>query len=193
MGKPLHPFHSYFKLVSNPNNKSNKFAICLYCIEEHTQNIAVFKKECHVVNKAKSCHDHLTKCENFKSQYSESEYTEILALSNNDDNYKIKEVTDKRKEKSLTWGAKDISSEQSKTSNVIFHIKDIMEQAHKYQINIKCFVSDSAGEYATARRQICIEYKDKIFLSCMAHQINLVFGNIFKESKKYKEISTKVI
>jgi hypothetical protein len=53
--------------------------------------------------------------------------------------------------KSLTWGAKDISSERSKTSNVISHIKDIMEQVHKYQINIKCFVSDSAGEYAAAR------------------------------------------
>ena len=54
-------------------------------------------------------------------------------------------------EKSLTWGAKDISSERSKTCDVISHIKDIMDQAHKHQINIKCFVSDSAGEYAAAR------------------------------------------
>ncbi|CAB4402729.1 unnamed protein product [Rhizophagus irregularis] len=38
-----------------------------------------------------------------------------------------------------------------------------MEQAYKHQINIKCFVSDSAGEYASAR------------------------------IKKYKEISTKAI
>ena len=38
-----------------------------------------------------------------------------------------------------------------------------------------------------------VEYKDKIFLPCMAHQMNLVFGDIFKESKKYKEISTKAI
>jgi hypothetical protein len=53
--------------------------------------------------------------------------------------------------KSLTWGAKDISSERSKTSDVISHIEDLMEQACKYQINIKCFVSDSAGEYAAAR------------------------------------------
>ena len=40
---------------------------------------------------------------------------------------------------------------------------------------------------------MCIEYKDKVFLPCMAHQMNLVFGDIFKESKKYKEISTKAI
>ena len=53
--------------------------------------------------------------------------------------------------KSLTWGTKDISSERSKTCDVISHIKDIMDQAHKHQINIKCFVSDSAGEYAAAR------------------------------------------
>ena len=53
--------------------------------------------------------------------------------------------------KTITWGAKDISSERSKTQNVICHIKDIMEQAHKYKINIKFFVSDSAGEYAAAR------------------------------------------
>jgi len=38
-----------------------------------------------------------------------------------------------------------------------------------------------------------VEYKDKIFLPCMAHQMNLVFGDIFKESDKYKKISTKAI
>src|SRR4051794_24995178 len=53
--------------------------------------------------------------------------------------------------RTITWGAKDISSERSKTQNVICHIKDIMEQAHQYNINIKYFVSDSAGEYAAAR------------------------------------------
>ena len=53
--------------------------------------------------------------------------------------------------KTITWGAKDISSERSKTQDVIYHIKDIMEQASKHNINIKCFVSDSAGEYAAAR------------------------------------------
>lgn len=38
-----------------------------------------------------------------------------------------------------------------------------------------------------------VEYKDKIFLPCMAHQMNLVFGDIFKESSKYKSVSTKAI
>jgi hypothetical protein len=96
MGKKPHPFRPYFELISNPNNKSNKFALCLCCIEEYTRSVALTKKECRVINKAKPCHDHLKKCENFKKRYSEREYAEILAL-NNDDN-KIKEgAADKRK------------------------------------------------------------------------------------------------
>lgn len=94
MGKPPHPFRPYFELISNPNNKSNKFAVCLCCIEEYTRNIAITKKECHVINKVKSCYDHLAKCENFKKRYSESEYTEILTLNSNDGN---KVIAGKRK------------------------------------------------------------------------------------------------
>src|SRR4051794_15082997 len=38
-----------------------------------------------------------------------------------------------------------------------------------------------------------VEYKDKIFLLCMTHQMNLIFDDIFKESTIYKNISTKAI
>jgi hypothetical protein len=96
MGKQPHPFRPYFELIPNPNNKSNKYAVCLCCIEEYTRSVALTKKECRVVNKTKSCHDHLAKCENFKKRYNEREYAEILALSS-DDNNKIKERPDKRK------------------------------------------------------------------------------------------------
>jgi len=47
--------------------------------------------------------------------------------------------------------------------------------------------------FFTNRRQIRVEFKDKIFLPYMAHQMNLVFGDIFKESKKYKDVSTNAI
>ena len=99
MGKPSHPFRPYFELIPNPNNKSNKFAVCLCCIEEYTQSIAITKKECRVINRAKLCHDHLKKCENFKKRYTEQEYAEILALSyeNNNDDDEIKEGVNKRK------------------------------------------------------------------------------------------------
>ena len=104
MGKHPHSFRPYFELVSNPNNKTNKYAVCLCCIEEHTRTIAITKKECHVTNKAKFCYDHLLNCENFKKRYDERECAEILALGNNGNNnddkiIKVKESTSKRKGK----------------------------------------------------------------------------------------------
>ena len=38
-----------------------------------------------------------------------------------------------------------------------------------------------------------IEYPNKIFLSCMTHQMNLVVGDIFKTSNMYQQTSTKAI
>jgi hypothetical protein len=102
MGKQPHPFRPYFELVLNPQNKTNKYAVYLCCIEEYTRNIAITKKECRVTNKAKCCHDHLENCENFKNRYSEIECAEILALGNDNNNVnndKIKENTNKRKGK----------------------------------------------------------------------------------------------
>ena len=52
---------------------------------------------------------------------------------------------------SLIWGAHDISSERSQTQNVINHIEKLITETEKNRINIKAFVSDSAGEYAAAR------------------------------------------
>jgi hypothetical protein len=51
----------------------------------------------------------------------------------------------------LVWGAHEISSERSRTADVIRHIEELMEDAKKKKVNIKAFVSDSAGEYAAAR------------------------------------------
>ena len=99
MEKPPHPFRPYFELVTNPDNKTNKYTICLCCIEKYTRNIAIIKKECHVTNRAKSCYDHLSNCENFKKRYNEKKCEEILALDNFDTskNIKDKENINKRK------------------------------------------------------------------------------------------------
>ena len=102
IGKQPHSFCPYFELVTNPDNKTNKYAVCLCCIEEYTRNVAITKKECHVTNKAKLCYDHLASCENFKNWYNEKECEEILALGNfNNKNNKDKENTNKRKGKYL--------------------------------------------------------------------------------------------
>lgn len=53
--------------------------------------------------------------------------------------------------RSLIWGAYDISTERSKTEDVIRHIEKLMTDADEKCINIKAFISDSAGEYAAAR------------------------------------------
>ncbi len=38
-----------------------------------------------------------------------------------------------------------------------------------------------------------VKYPNKVFLPCMAYQINLVVGEIFKESDIYQQILTKAI
>ncbi|CAB4419113.1 unnamed protein product [Rhizophagus irregularis] len=94
---------------------------------------------------------------------------------------------------SLIWGAHDISGEFSRTENVIQHIKNLMLETNNEGINIKAFISDSAGEYTAARKQLRREYLNKVFLPCMAHQMNLVFGDIFKESVHYKRTSAEAV
>ncbi|CAB5364169.1 unnamed protein product [Rhizophagus irregularis] len=49
------------------------------------------------------------------------------------------------------WGAYDISAERSKT-DVIRHIENLISETDKERINIKAFISDSAEEYAAARK-----------------------------------------
>ncbi len=38
-----------------------------------------------------------------------------------------------------------------------------------------------------------VEYPNKVFLPCMAHQMNLIVGKIFKELDIYQQTSTKAI
>lgn len=38
-----------------------------------------------------------------------------------------------------------------------------------------------------------VEYPNKVFLPYMAHQMNLIVGEIFKESSIYQQTSTKAV
>jgi hypothetical protein len=51
----------------------------------------------------------------------------------------------------LIWDAQETNSERSRTEDIIRHIEQLMDKAQKKKINIKAFVSDSAGEYVAAR------------------------------------------
>ena len=50
----------------------------------------------------------------------------------------------------LVWNAYDISGKTSRTENVIQHIKNLIIETNNEGINIKAFISDSAGEYTAA-------------------------------------------
>ncbi|RHZ81622.1 hypothetical protein Glove_117g530 [Diversispora epigaea] len=69
----------------------------------------------------------------------------------------------------LIWGAQETSSERSRTQDVIRHIELLIDEVKKENINIKAFVSNSAGEYVATRQQLRRKYPSKIFLPCMAH------------------------
>jgi hypothetical protein len=43
------------------------------------------------------------------------------------------------------------------------------------------------------RRQLRRKYPARVFLPCMAHQMNLVFGDIFKESEIFKRTSKEAV
>jgi hypothetical protein len=79
MGKEKHNFREFFYLTTPDNPKANKKAVCFSCIRKHTLSIAITKPECFVPNKAQLCRNHLKKCENFTSEYNESERQEILS------------------------------------------------------------------------------------------------------------------
>ena len=38
-----------------------------------------------------------------------------------------------------------------------------------------------------------VEFPNKVFLPCIAHQLNLIVGEIFKESDNYQYTSTKAV
>ena len=51
----------------------------------------------------------------------------------------------------LIWEAHDISDQRSRTEDVKILIKNIMDDVKQKGIQINCYVSDSAGEYAATR------------------------------------------
>ena len=79
--------NAYTIVIPTGNTKSkqktNKYAVCLYCIEECARNIVVIKKECSVMITWQIVRI-------LKIWYNEREYVEILALCNDDFNNKVK-------------------------------------------------------------------------------------------------------
>jgi hypothetical protein len=98
MGKEKHNFREFFYLCTPDNPKANKKAVCLSCIRKHTLSLAISKPECFVSNKALLCRNHLKKCENFASEYNESERQEIFSRKVPEDEKKDKEKPNDERE-----------------------------------------------------------------------------------------------
>ncbi|CAH1768919.1 8613_t:CDS:2, partial [Entrophospora sp. SA101] len=93
--------------------------------------------------------------------------------------------------KSVIWNAVDISGERSRAIDAISQIESWLND--NKELKIICIVTDSASGFASARSTLRVKYKNITFLPCFAHQINLVVGEIFKESIDFEEASEKAI
>ncbi|CAH1769632.1 9119_t:CDS:2, partial [Entrophospora sp. SA101] len=131
-----------------------------------------------------------------KEQASNSEYGVTVALDgwSNVVNEKILGVILITNEgETLVWNAYDISGERSRTQEVLQHITLIFEDLQSKNIMINAVVTDSAAEYAAARRQLHVQHTDKVFIPCFAHQVNLCIGEIFKESYRMKLVAKDAV
>ncbi|CAB4376572.1 unnamed protein product [Rhizophagus irregularis] len=228
MGKPPHPFRPYFELISNPNNKSNKFAV----ESEYTEILTLNSNDGNkvIVGKRKEiegvpCENEVNednKCVKVKATTTQAlrqaPLTNYISrpLSTQDIPHFCQLFFNMVVSNGLPFSfaenpetcelfrfcipAVNLPSEKALSGSVLKatskNLVDSIIITAQNDLNGVTAAFDSwnsAGEYAAARRQMRVEYKDKIFLPCMAHQMNLVFGDIFKESVKYKEISTKAI
>ena len=95
--------------------------------------------------------------------------------------------------RSIVWEAKDISAERSRSEEAINQIETWLDENKKKGLKIICIVTDSAGAYTAARSYLRQKHRELLFLPCFAHQVNLVVGEIFKESSDYREVSAKAI
>ncbi|CAG8777580.1 12924_t:CDS:1, partial [Dentiscutata heterogama] len=81
MPLPPHNFRTYFTLIDNPNNPTNAFAVCKWCIRKHGGlGVAQLKPECCTVNRGCLCRNHLVKCNAFHEANTKEEVQKILAL-----------------------------------------------------------------------------------------------------------------
>ncbi|GES93699.1 DUF659 and ribonuclease H-like domain containing protein [Rhizophagus clarus] len=61
------------------------------------------------------------------------------------------------------------------------------------KISLLAVVTDSTPAYNAARKRLQTQYRNIVFLSCYAYQINLYIGKIFKVSSEFKTISQQAL
>ncbi|PKY34237.1 hypothetical protein RhiirB3_395412 [Rhizophagus irregularis] len=87
----------------------------------------------------------------------------------------------------IIWKVEDISGKRCTSDIIIDETKKSFDELEKKNIKINGLITDSASENVAARKRLRLQYRDKIFLPCFAHQMNLYIGDIFKESSSLSD------
>jgi hypothetical protein len=86
----------------------------------------------------------------------------------------------------FVYGGENISGQSGDAQMVIEKIMSFLSEPALCN-KMKAVITDSAGPYAKARRELSKLRPDIAFLPCFAHQINLTIGDIFKSFPEFKE------
>ncbi|GBC53195.2 ribonuclease H-like domain-containing protein [Rhizophagus irregularis DAOM 181602=DAOM 197198] len=93
----------------------------------------------------------------------------------------------------IIWKVEDISGKRCTSDIIIDETKKSFDELEKKNIKINGLITDSASENVAARKRLRLQYRDKIFLPCFAHQMNLCIGDIFKESSSLSDAAEGAI
>jgi Protein of unknown function (DUF 659) len=86
----------------------------------------------------------------------------------------------------FVYGGENISGQSGDAQTVIEKTESLLSEPVLCE-KVKAVVTDSAGPYAKARRELSKLRPDIAFLPCFAHQINLTIGDMFKSFPEFKE------
>ncbi|GBB84564.1 hypothetical protein RclHR1_11130001 [Rhizophagus clarus] len=93
----------------------------------------------------------------------------------------------------IIWKAINCGGNRGTANEIIRITQQLFAELNQENIKVNGLVTDSASENASARKQLQLLYRDKLFLPCFAHQINLCVGNIFKESNSLTKVGEQAV
>ncbi|CAB4390526.1 unnamed protein product [Rhizophagus irregularis] len=93
----------------------------------------------------------------------------------------------------IIWKAINCGGNRGTANEIIRITQQLFAELNQENIRVNGLVTDSASENASARKQLQLLYRDKLFLPCFAHQMNLCVGDIFKESNSLTKVGEQAV
>ncbi|CAB4375311.1 unnamed protein product [Rhizophagus irregularis] len=93
----------------------------------------------------------------------------------------------------IIWKAINCGGNRGTANEIIRITQQLFAELNQENIRVNGLVTDSASENASARKQLQLLYRDKLFLPCFAHQMNLCIGDIFKESNSLTKVGEQAV